>query len=150
MGGQKVKFWAEIFMVDARTPYVLVVKTSIFFNSFWNLCAISKVALVGLWSLLWWMKLSMGDQNLYNLLFLIPLFVSCSWESCHEFKVESQESWFKECKLNWKYNDVSKFCKNIIHKSQIQFNGFLKFKLTNLHYILSNPKQVPTCLQILR
>jgi hypothetical protein len=44
--GQKLKFWAEIFIIDARIPYVLVVKISIYFNFLWNLCAISKVALV--------------------------------------------------------------------------------------------------------
>jgi hypothetical protein len=46
MGGQKVKILAEFFMVDARILYVLVVKISDFFYLFWNLCAISKVALV--------------------------------------------------------------------------------------------------------
>jgi hypothetical protein len=46
MGGQKVKKLAEIFMVNARILYVLVVKISDFFNFFINLCAISKVALV--------------------------------------------------------------------------------------------------------
>jgi hypothetical protein len=46
MGGQKVKDLVEIFMIDARILYVLVVKNSDFFNFFWNLCAISKVALV--------------------------------------------------------------------------------------------------------
>jgi hypothetical protein len=49
MGGQKVKKLAEIFMVDVRILYVLVVKISDFFDFFdffWNLCAISKVALV--------------------------------------------------------------------------------------------------------
>jgi hypothetical protein len=46
IGGQKVKKLAEIFMVDARILYVLVVKDSDFFDFFGNLCAISKVALV--------------------------------------------------------------------------------------------------------
>jgi hypothetical protein len=46
MGGQKVKKLAEIFMVDARILYVLVVKISDFFNLKNKLCAISKVALV--------------------------------------------------------------------------------------------------------
>jgi hypothetical protein len=46
MGGQKVKKLAEIFMVDARILYVLVVKNSDFFYCFWNLCAISKVSLI--------------------------------------------------------------------------------------------------------
>jgi hypothetical protein len=32
MGGQKLKFWAEILMVDARIPYVVAIKISIFFN----------------------------------------------------------------------------------------------------------------------
>jgi hypothetical protein len=46
MGGQKVNFLAEIFMVDAKILYVLVVKISDIFNLKKNLCAISKVALV--------------------------------------------------------------------------------------------------------
>jgi hypothetical protein len=46
MGGQKVKFLAEIFMVETGIVYVLVVKISDFFNFFLNLCAIPKVALV--------------------------------------------------------------------------------------------------------
>jgi hypothetical protein len=46
MGSQKVKILAEIFMVDARIQYVLVVKVSDFFYLKNNLCAISKVALV--------------------------------------------------------------------------------------------------------
>jgi hypothetical protein len=44
--GQKSKFWPEIFKVDARVAYVIVVKISDFFNFFWNLCGISKVAFV--------------------------------------------------------------------------------------------------------
>jgi hypothetical protein len=46
MGGQKAKVLAEIFMVHARILYVLVVNISDFYFYFWNLCAISKVALV--------------------------------------------------------------------------------------------------------
>jgi hypothetical protein len=46
MGGHKVKNLAEIFMVDVGILYVFVVKISDFFNFFWNLCAISKVALI--------------------------------------------------------------------------------------------------------
>jgi hypothetical protein len=46
MGGQKVKKLVEIFMVDARIPYVLLVKNSDFFYLKKILCAISKVALV--------------------------------------------------------------------------------------------------------
>jgi hypothetical protein len=46
MRSQKVKKLVEIFTVDARILYVLVVKISDFFNFFWNLFAISKVALV--------------------------------------------------------------------------------------------------------
>jgi hypothetical protein len=46
MGGQKVKKIAEIFMVDARILYVLVVKNLDFLDLIWILCAISKVALV--------------------------------------------------------------------------------------------------------
>jgi hypothetical protein len=34
MGGQKVKIFAESFMVDARIQYVLVVKISDFFDFF--------------------------------------------------------------------------------------------------------------------
>jgi hypothetical protein len=34
MGGQKVKDLVEIFMIDARILYVLVVKNSDFFNFF--------------------------------------------------------------------------------------------------------------------
>jgi hypothetical protein len=44
MGGQKVKKLAEIYMVDSRILYVLVVKD--FFDLKKKLCAISKVALV--------------------------------------------------------------------------------------------------------
>jgi hypothetical protein len=44
--GQKSKFWAEIFKIDARILYVLVVEISIFYFIFWNLCGISKVAFV--------------------------------------------------------------------------------------------------------
>jgi hypothetical protein len=46
IGGQKVKYLVEIFMVDARILYAIVVKISDFFDFFGNLCAISKVALV--------------------------------------------------------------------------------------------------------
>jgi hypothetical protein len=46
MGVQKVKNLVEIFMVDARILYVLVVKISDFFYLKKSLCAISKVALV--------------------------------------------------------------------------------------------------------
>jgi hypothetical protein len=46
MGGQKVKTFAEIFMVDARILHVLVVKISDLFDLKNNLCANSKVALV--------------------------------------------------------------------------------------------------------
>jgi hypothetical protein len=46
MWGQKVKILTEIFMVDARILYVLVIKISDFIFIFLNLCAISKVALV--------------------------------------------------------------------------------------------------------
>jgi hypothetical protein len=46
IGGQKVKKMVEIFMVDARILYVLVIKIPDFFYFFLNLCAISKVALV--------------------------------------------------------------------------------------------------------
>jgi hypothetical protein len=46
MGGQKVKNLAEIFMVDARILYVLMVRIADFFDLKNNLCAISKVALV--------------------------------------------------------------------------------------------------------
>jgi hypothetical protein len=45
-GGSKVKKLVEIFMVDARILYVLVVKFSNFFYLKNKLCAISKVALV--------------------------------------------------------------------------------------------------------
>jgi hypothetical protein len=46
IGGQKVKFWAEIFMVDARIPSVLtILKNQVFSKKNWNLCTISKVAL---------------------------------------------------------------------------------------------------------
>jgi hypothetical protein len=59
--GQKSKFWAEIFRVDARVAYVLVVKITDFFNFFWNLCGISKVALVECeWSIF---KLHFGLDN---------------------------------------------------------------------------------------
>jgi hypothetical protein len=34
MGGQKVKYFAEIFMVDAEILYVLVVNISDFFDFF--------------------------------------------------------------------------------------------------------------------
>jgi hypothetical protein len=44
--GQKSEFRAEIFKVDARVAYVLVVKISDFLFYFLNLCGISKVALV--------------------------------------------------------------------------------------------------------
>jgi hypothetical protein len=46
MGGQKVKILTEIFMVDVRLLYVLVVRNSDFFDFLIYLCAISKVALV--------------------------------------------------------------------------------------------------------
>jgi hypothetical protein len=46
MGGQKLNFLAEIFMVDARILYVLVVKKLDLFDLKKKLCAISKVALV--------------------------------------------------------------------------------------------------------
>jgi hypothetical protein len=46
MGGQKVKKLSEIFMVDARILYVLVVKIPDFFDLKNKLCAISKVALI--------------------------------------------------------------------------------------------------------
>jgi hypothetical protein len=46
MGGQKVKYLAEIFMVDIGILYVLVVKISDFFYLKKILCAISKVTLV--------------------------------------------------------------------------------------------------------
>jgi hypothetical protein len=46
MGGQKVKKLAEIFMVYARILHVLVVNFLDFLDFSWNLCAISKVALV--------------------------------------------------------------------------------------------------------
>jgi hypothetical protein len=46
MGGQKVKILAEIFMVDARILYVLVVIFLDFLDLKNKLCAISKVALV--------------------------------------------------------------------------------------------------------
>jgi hypothetical protein len=46
MGGQKVKKLAKFFTVDARVLYVLVVKISDFFDFFWNLCVISKVAFI--------------------------------------------------------------------------------------------------------
>jgi hypothetical protein len=44
--GLKIKFWAENFKVDARIAYLLVVKISIFFDFFWNLCGISKAVFV--------------------------------------------------------------------------------------------------------
>jgi hypothetical protein len=44
--GQKSKFWPEIFKVDARVAYVLVVKISDFFYLKNKLCCILKVALV--------------------------------------------------------------------------------------------------------
>jgi hypothetical protein len=43
---KKLKFGAEILMVDARIPYVFVVKISIYFYLFKNLCDISKIALI--------------------------------------------------------------------------------------------------------
>jgi hypothetical protein len=46
MGGQKVNFLAEIFMVDAGILYILMVKISDFFYLKKKLCANSKVALV--------------------------------------------------------------------------------------------------------
>jgi hypothetical protein len=46
MRDQKIKKLAEIFMVDARILYVLVVKISDFFYLKEKLCGISKVALV--------------------------------------------------------------------------------------------------------
>jgi hypothetical protein len=46
MEGQKVNFLAEIFMVNAKILYVLVVRISDFFDFFGNLCAISKAAFV--------------------------------------------------------------------------------------------------------
>jgi hypothetical protein len=55
-GVKKLKKLAEIFMIDAGILYVLVVKISDFFDFFWNLCAISKVALVVFhaWFRPWW------------------------------------------------------------------------------------------------
>jgi hypothetical protein len=46
MGGQKVKYLVEIFMVDPEILYVLEVKISNFFDLKKIICAISKVALV--------------------------------------------------------------------------------------------------------
>jgi hypothetical protein len=46
IGSQKVKVFAEIFMVDVGILYVLAVKKSDFIDFFINLCAFSKVALL--------------------------------------------------------------------------------------------------------
>jgi hypothetical protein len=46
IGDQKVIILVEIFMVDAWILFVLVVKITNFLIFFWNLCTISKVALV--------------------------------------------------------------------------------------------------------
>jgi hypothetical protein len=53
MGDQKIKELVEIFMVDLRILYVLVVKISDLFYLIWNLCVISKVALVVFVWLVW-------------------------------------------------------------------------------------------------
>jgi hypothetical protein len=62
--GQKSKFGAEIFRIDARIAYVLVIKKLDFFYFVWNLCGISKVALVECeWLIL---KLRFGlDNDIY-------------------------------------------------------------------------------------
>jgi hypothetical protein len=55
---------AEIFMIDAKIPYVLVVKISDFFNLKNKLCAISKVALVVFLWLIFKLDFDL-DDNLY-------------------------------------------------------------------------------------
>jgi hypothetical protein len=62
--GQKSKFGVEIIKVDARIAHVLVIKISDVFYFFWNLCGISKVALVECeWLIL---KLRFGlDNDIY-------------------------------------------------------------------------------------
>jgi hypothetical protein len=45
IGGQKLKFWVEIFKIDARIAYVILIK-KFNFLFFWNLYGISKVAFV--------------------------------------------------------------------------------------------------------
>jgi hypothetical protein len=64
MAGQKSKLWAEIFMVDARIPYVLVVKSSNFINYFLNLCTISKVTLINCIWLIFKLNFEL-DNDLY-------------------------------------------------------------------------------------
>jgi hypothetical protein len=58
---QKSKFWAEIFKVNARIAYVLVVKISNFSDLKNKLCGISKVALVECEWLIF--KLHFGLEN---------------------------------------------------------------------------------------
>jgi hypothetical protein len=65
MGGQKVKKLAEIFMVDARILYVLVVKFSDFFDLFIYLCAISKVALVVFLWLIFKLNFDLDDDLIW-------------------------------------------------------------------------------------
>jgi hypothetical protein len=65
MGSQKVKFLAEIFMVDARILYVLVVKISDFIYLFIYLCAISKVALVVFLWLIFKLDFNLDDDLIW-------------------------------------------------------------------------------------
>jgi hypothetical protein len=65
MESQKVKKLAEIFMVDARILYVLVVKISDFFNLKNKLCAISKVALVKILWLIFKLDFDLDDDLIW-------------------------------------------------------------------------------------
>jgi hypothetical protein len=64
--GQKVKKLADIFMVDGRILYVLVVRISDFFDFFGNLCAISKVALVVFLWLVFKLDFDLDDDLIWN------------------------------------------------------------------------------------
>jgi hypothetical protein len=64
-GVQKVKKLAEIFMVDARILYVLMVKISDFFIFILNLCAISKVALVVFLCLIFKLDFDLDDDLIW-------------------------------------------------------------------------------------
>jgi hypothetical protein len=65
MGDRKVKKLAEIFMIDAGTLYVLVVKISYFFNLKNKLCAISKVALVVFLWLIFKLNFDLDDDLIW-------------------------------------------------------------------------------------
>jgi hypothetical protein len=65
MGGQKVKILAEIFMVDARILYVLVVIFLDFLDLKNKLCAISKVALVVFLWLIFKLNFDLDDDLIW-------------------------------------------------------------------------------------